>query len=116
MDFLTIAGLVIPVADGSWKENAPTQGGSESYSYNGRLRSTVRWEKRSWSFSTAHMLKSEGEALKAACALGIPVAIGGTASTATPCRVKVGAGTVINGESEDDNNWMMVYDVTMLEV
>lgn len=115
MDFLIIAGLVIPVADGSWKENAPTRGGSESYSYNGRLRSTVRWEKESYSFSTAHMLKAEGNALKTACALGIPVVVGGTALAAT-CRVNVGAGNIINAESEDDNNWVMTYEVTMLKV
>src|SRR4051812_21410525 len=100
-DFLTIAGIVVPVAEGSFKANEPQRGGSESYSYNGRLRSTVRWEKRSWGFTTGLMLKADGEALKAAVALGHPVAIGGSASVATPCRVFVGEESVVTAESAD---------------
>jgi hypothetical protein len=115
-DFLTIAGQVIPVAEGSFKENEPQRGGAESYSYNGRLRSTVRWEKRSWSLTTGLMLKIDGETLKTNTALGRSVAIGGTASIVTPCRVFVGEGNVINAESTDTNNWLIQYTITLKEM
>jgi hypothetical protein len=116
-DFLTIAGLVIPVAEGSFKENEPTRGGSESFSYNGTLRNTTRWLKRSWSLTTGLMLKIDGEALKTAVETppGAPVVIGGTASIPSPCRVRVGEGSVVTAESEDSNDWLIQYAITIRE-
>jgi hypothetical protein len=114
IDFLVVADIVVPVAEGTFKENEPELGGSEFRSYDGRLRSTVRWEKRSWGFSTALMLKSEGEELKEAVALNRVVAVGGSALTAN-CRVTIGETTIVTAITEDDNNWLMQYGVTMRE-
>lgn len=114
-DFLIIAGQSIPVLTNSFKENAPSRGGSEGRSYNGRLRSTVRWSKRSWTFTSAAIQKSLGETLKTATLLGQLVTIGGTTAIPTPCRVSIGDGTIINCDSDDENHWMIQYDIAILE-
>jgi hypothetical protein len=115
-DFLTIAGIIVPVAEGSFKENAPVRGGQEGYSYNGVLRNTTRWSKRSWSFTTGVILQSDGIALKNAVANGIAVPIGGAAGLPTPCRVYVDEGSVITATTIDTNNFLMQYNVTMKEM
>lgn len=117
MDFLIIAGLPIPVQSGTFKKNTPVEGGSESYSYNGRLRSTVRWTKDSWSFTTDLMEKADIAALRAATALGQQVPITGTFPDGPlSARVKITGETTINAESADNNHWIVTADVTMLGV
>jgi hypothetical protein len=117
MDFVIIDGQTIPVQSGTFKKNAPIEGGSESYSYNGALRSTVRWQKDSWSFTTGFMEKVDIETLRTATSLGQAVLITGSMPTGTLyCRVKITGETTINAESSDNNNWVVTADVTMMQV
>lgn len=111
-DFLVIAGIVIPVVEGSFHRNARDRGGSESFSYNGTPRSTVRWEKDSWVCTAGEMLASELATLLAAVANDVPVAVTGQAITAS-CRVTVGQTTVVTAQTSDANHWIVSAALTI---
>lgn len=92
MAFLTIAGITVPVAPTGASESAPELVGSDSRSYAGAFRSTVRAEKRGWVFTTKPISRTLAESLRSACALGALVtctgdALGGLSYT---CRVTIG--------------------------
>jgi hypothetical protein len=117
MSFLTIAGTDILVADGSFKENALEQNGSMSRAYAGNLRSTVRWEKRSWQLNTLPMLSAAAATLKSAVALGVVVACSGTAIGSTMnCIVTIGEQTAIAAHGGDGLNFMLVLSLNIRQV
>lgn len=94
MPFLSVAGIVVPVALEGAGEKVPEYIGSDSRTYNGGLRSTERAQKRNWSFTTKGLVAADAEALRTACANGAIVnctgeLLGDGVST-YPCRVTFG--------------------------
>jgi hypothetical protein len=116
MAFLTIASIVVPVADGSFKANPREMNGSQSRAYAGNLRSTVRWTKRSWSLTTGLMLSADVVTLENAIIAGTAVscagdALGGTVS----CVVTLGDEPVISTASNDGLTFMRTMALTLRE-
>jgi hypothetical protein len=116
-DFLTIATIPVLVAECSFKENPLEQNGSASRAYAGNLRSTIRWEKRSWQVTTLPMLTADANTLKAAIALGAVVACAGNALGSTiNCIVTVGDQTEIAAHAGDGLNFMRVLTLNLRQV
>ena len=93
MAFLIIAGLTIPVAPDGATKKAIESGGSDSRAYAGNLRSTTRWERNQWQFTTKHLSESDASAIETALAGGPFVSCSGDAlGTTVTCRVTVGDG------------------------
>lgn len=117
MSFLVIAGIVVPTEDGSFSENTPAIGGSNTPSFNGTLRSRVRWSKRRWQCQTALMLDADSNALKAAVASRSGVACSGDGlGGAVTCVVIVGDVKVTTAATSDGLNFMRVHALTLMEV
>lgn len=77
MSFLTLGGVAVPVSPNGAQEGAIEQIGSESRAYAGNLRSTVRDEKRNWSFTTRSLSSSEESNIRAAIANGAFITMSG---------------------------------------
>lgn len=77
MSFLTLDGVVVPVTPNGAQEGAIERIGSESRAYAGNLRSTVREEKRSWTFTTRSLSSSEESDIRAAIADGAFITMSG---------------------------------------
>src|SRR5579884_3291645 len=95
MAFLTIAGITIPVAVASGAtKKAPETGGADSRAFAGNLRTTVRYEKRNWQFTTTPLLDAAAAAIETACAGGAFVTVAGDAvgGVNVTCRITVGDG------------------------
>ena len=78
MAFLTVAGIALEVqlAGAGRPENLYI--GSKSRAFAGNLRSSIRAEKRAWSFTTPPMTTADVTTLRAAIANGAFVPVGGT--------------------------------------
>lgn len=116
--FLTIGAITVLVADGTFKENPLEQNGSMSRAYAGNLRSTVRWEKRSWQVTTLPMLVASANTLKAAVALGTAVSCAGNALGATiSCIVTLGEQTEVAAQGTGDGlGFMLVLTLNIRQV
>lgn len=92
MSFLVIAGSTVPVAPSGASENAPEQIGSTSRAYDGSLRSTVRAEKRSWTFTTKPIDSTLEATIRAAVANAYAVTVTGSAlgGASVTCIVTLG--------------------------
>lgn len=116
-DFMTIAGIPVLCAEETFKENPREQGGSLTRAYAGNLRSTVRWEKRSWQVTTLPYLTADATTLKAAIALGAIVACAGNAFGATVnCVVTVGDQTERALHAGDALGFMLAMVLDLREV
>lgn len=96
MAYLVVAGITVPVATGGATKKALEEGGTDSRAYSGGLRSTVRWEKRNYQFTTTGLLDADAVAIETAVAGGAFVtcsgdALGGSASY----RVTLGDGPYV---------------------
>ena len=90
MPFLVIDGLTVPVSTSGAQVLAPERIGSSARTFDGSLRTTVRFEKRGWRFRTPSRPVADWADLEAAVAFGAFVecsgdAIGGTVT----CEVTV---------------------------
>lgn len=62
MAFLTLNGITVQVADGSFKKDVDVVGGGRERALSGALRSTFIANKRKWSGATAPLPPAEAEA------------------------------------------------------
>lgn len=86
--FLTIATIDVWVTDENPVETV-VQIGERSRAFSGKLRSTVRAEKRVFGFTSSYLTEDEVNALKTATALGVTVAVTGTALDGDSINAKV---------------------------
>ena len=70
MAFLVVGGLTIPVSTDGAQTKSPERGGSESRAWGGNLRSTTRWTKRGWQFTSTLLLEADAAAIEALVAPG----------------------------------------------
>jgi hypothetical protein len=91
MAALTIAGTALEIADGD--EGTPVYVGSVIDAFSGTERSTVRGEKRVFSFTTAPTLEATWDTLRAAVANGAYVTCSGImlSGDSITARVQVSA-------------------------
>ena len=92
MAFLTITGfgtVEVSVANATQEES--DEGGEDTRSFSGRLRSAIGWTKRRWSFETGWMSQANANALRAVVANGAHVVCSGDAldGANVTCRVKI---------------------------
>ncbi|MBA3853329.1 MAG: hypothetical protein C0503_02880 [Gemmatimonas sp.] len=90
MPFLVIDGITVPVSTSGAQVLPPERIGSSARTFDGSLRTTIRFEKRGWKFRTPPRPVADWSALEAAVAFGAFVdcsgdALGGTVT----CEVTV---------------------------
>lgn len=96
MAFLIVASITIPVAVGGATSKALEKAGSESRSFSGSLRSTTRWTKRSWQFTTRSLTDAAAVTIETAVNGGAFVTCSGDAlGGSVTCHVAVGDGPFI---------------------
>jgi len=116
-DYLVIASLVVPIAEGQFKENEREKAGSQTRAFAGNLRSTERWNKRSWSATTALMLSADIATLKTAVQLGAQVTVSGDAmGGSVTCVVTIGETADTSTASTDALGFMRTLALTIREV
>jgi hypothetical protein len=99
--FLVVAGLIIPVLEGTPVEQLE-QGGSSQRAQAGNLLSDCPWEKLTWQATTGLMTRTEVAALKAAIAFRAHVAVSGLMpGVPVTCEVTWSNGAYINTSTAD---------------
>lgn len=98
MAFLTIAGTEYEVLTTNASRRAPERVGQVVRMFNGSLRSNIRLEKRSWSFTLRAMPLATFDALVALAANGALVTVGGDAigGVDTQCVLEIGDSSYID--------------------
>lgn len=90
MPFLQIDGITVPVSPSGATVLAPERIGSSARTFDGSLRTTVRFEKRGWKFRTPPRPISSWATLEAAIAFGAFVECSGDALGGTVvCEVTI---------------------------
>jgi hypothetical protein len=114
---LVIAGIALVVSAQGPAQKASERIGSTSRTYNGKLRSTIRAEKRVWGFTTGLMLTADAAALEAAVALGAHVSCSGDAlNTTVTCEVEIGDRSYVAVPAADALGYMRQLALTLREV
>lgn len=117
MSFLVIAGITVPVAEGSFKEAEREKGGSQTRAFAGNLRSTERWNKRVWNLTTALMLDADCSTLKSAVQLGVVVTCSGDAlGGSVSCVATIGETDNTSTATTDGKGFMRTLALTLREV
>jgi hypothetical protein len=95
--FLVVAGITVPIALTGATKKAPEKAGAESRAFGGNLRSTTRWTKRNWQFTTKGLLDADAAAIEAAVNPGDFVTCTGDAlgGASVSCLVTCGDGPYV---------------------
>jgi hypothetical protein len=111
-DFLTIAGIVVPVMEGQAVERPDWK--SQSYrAFAGNLRAQARPEKRAWAVTTYPLTATERSALLSAIGFKAHVTCAGVGlPSSVVCEVTVGDVAEINLATADGTG--LLYSVALL--
>jgi hypothetical protein len=90
LSFVVVAGIPIPVAVGGAQKKAPEKSGSDSRAFAGDLRSTTRWTKRGWQFTSKLLLEADAAAVETAIAAGFMICSGDALGGSVTCLVTAG--------------------------
>lgn len=114
--FLVIAGLTVPVAEGSAVKRLERDGVNER-AFGGMLRWTGTYEKRAWAVVTGLMLDADATAVETAIALGAQVACSGNALGGTvTCAVEQGDIAYVTTATVDGLGFMRTLSLLLREV
>lgn len=100
MAFLTIAGNTVVIQTAGATEEAPERGGEVARAFAGNLRSSLRYRKRAWRFTTNPLTQVAYDSLVAASDTGAPVTCSGDAlsGASVSCIVQVSGGGYIQND------------------
>lgn len=110
MDFLTIDGTPIPIAEGGATERILRAGGL-SRMWLGNLRNGIRWEVSTYQVRTSLLTNAEAMLIRRLVAGGREVTCAGSiidpAGGTLACRVLVTDGAVVTTQATDDGSHVM---------
>lgn len=117
MPFLSIAGTAVPVTSDGGAENEPLRIGESTRAFAGNLRSTVRAEKRSWSFKTVPLSFAAAATIKSALANAAQVTVSGdfNNNVAVTCEGTVSVAYFPASSGVDALMYMCVLTITLTE-
>lgn len=113
MDFLVIAGQVIPMVDA---QRQTERDGDSHRTADSSLRSAYFAEKVTLTGTTGLLTAAELTTLRTATALGAHVAVSGTGPGAITAEVMLGQEAAVNVEGGDGTGVMWTVGLTVREV
>jgi hypothetical protein len=114
MAFLTITGFGdVEVYTSNATQEESEEGGEDTRSFSGKLRTAIGWTKRRWSFETGWLSTANEAALRAVTANGAHVVCSGDAlGGSVTCRIKIR-----NAPYEPDGlTFRRILALTLIEV